>query len=661
MTYWQSKHEPRYSAIKNAWSGNDPRKASSDSQSFWYYPGSDGEHGGYKYFAGGSGKDEKGSLYDICRELDIEITGKSDNGAEKDNFGLSRVPPDISQSPQKRPNLPEMPRKAVSQPKPSKRAFAGLSAYAAAKGIPVYVYEDWGITEGEFGGEKAMFMPHEDGFVRVRTFGEKPRFQPVKKIKEIKGKNYRCLYGFDKAVTRAIENRLPLVLTNGQPSVIKAQYYALAAFAQTDGEKGLQADLLKRIIDAIHKHDLKIFIALDADEPGRDMAATAKAQFAAHGIDAPVADFGGHNGFDLDDFCSLYKAETMRHLTRLCSYRAGDLRPIVNSEMMRDDFDDFVFYEKGDSAQLAGTGGEVAPMPIPAIRQFGGNARNLLPGMMTAIVAISGGGKTSFIELVIDELMKNYAMDCMIYTPEWTDDKLHHRRIHRYGNGKVTWEQLQDHAAWINETGRGIDKQHCIGKQLTQAQRMEAKAINDRLYKWPGRLHVFQGKQFTEDILDDMKNHLSLLRRYNRRVGLAVFDYIQLMRTNEEQPARSMYETMLAEIKQFSMSYGIHCIVGVQIEKSKAQKKLLDIYDAQWVRPDYFNLIVLPNLCVKSDGQNGDEPEYNIIDIGTGREHIAARVRIGKNSGGRKGVAKMLTDFECLSWCLDKTWKTVNG
>ena len=139
-----------------------------------------------------------------------------------------------------------------------------------------------------------------------------------------------------------------------------------------------------------------------------------------------------------------------------------------------------------------------------------------------------------------------------------------------------------------------------------------------------------------------MRDRLHLLRRDGRRVPIAFFDYIQLMRAKEEQPNRTAYETMIGQLKTWSIANAIHAVVGVQIlmHTGRQTNNVLGKYDMHYCPPNAFNLIITLNILEDEMGKTNK-----------------AIVNIAKNSTGQEGRVQMTTNFRHLAW-EDKIWST---
>jgi energy-coupling factor transporter ATP-binding protein EcfA2 len=246
------------------WRCNSPLRPHADSQSF--YVKIDGpEHGTWFDHV----STESGSLYDLAQRLGIA--------------------------------LPQQPQAA----QPTKRGYTGLADYAQAHGVTEAVYVRWGWQETQRDGRLALSLPTATGLRYRFLDGAKPTFSHAAGYQA-------CWYGLAEAVTLAHMTGQPLTLCNGEPSVVAAQHWGIAACCVTSsGEKLLkqkQLDELKGVWSG------SILVALDCDAKGRSTAPKLAAQVGGLAID-----LGGSDGFDLADFGFLHQGQSVQALAQLAT------------------------------------------------------------------------------------------------------------------------------------------------------------------------------------------------------------------------------------------------------------------------------------------------------------------------------------------------------
>ncbi len=231
----------------------------------------DPEHGAYYDHVTG----ESGSLYELAERLGIEV------------------------------NQPNNQKNPASE---TKRSYKGLAEYSAAHGVDKSVFKDAGWEEWKSEGRLALRFPTPTGN-RLRFLdGEKPTFKSPPGYKS-------CIYKQEEAIVIAKQTNQPLIICNGEPSVIPAQNYGIPAICITGGEgQNIREDLLLGLQNA---YSGKIIITPDCDGTGRKMGQSFKQQLTDVGFDVTVLDLNGGTGFDLGDFCTLNREGSSEALTDL--------------------------------------------------------------------------------------------------------------------------------------------------------------------------------------------------------------------------------------------------------------------------------------------------------------------------------------------------------
>lgn len=192
------------------------------------------------------------------------------------------------------------PSHGAAAPSTTKRGYRDLADYAAAHGVSASAYVAWGWSETTRDGRPALTFPTQTGPRWRFLDGAKPTFTSPAGYTP-------CWYGLTEAVILAQASGQPLVLCNGEPSVVAAQHHGVAACAITNsGERELPATLLAEL-RAVWAGE--IIIALDCDTKGRTAAPKLAAQ-----LGATIADLGGSQGFDLSDFCMLHGTQSIAAL-----------------------------------------------------------------------------------------------------------------------------------------------------------------------------------------------------------------------------------------------------------------------------------------------------------------------------------------------------------
>lgn len=234
---------------------NSPLRPGSNSHAFTLTIEGD-EHGAWKDHV----SDESGSLYELARRLNIE-TGRASVAS-------------------------------------TKRAYQGIDDYAAAHGIDRRALMLAGWRECTYKNRTALEF-RTDG-------GTRWRFLDDQKPTYISQKGYRaCWYGLTQPIAESVDDEFPLIICNGEISVVSAQAHNIAAICVTSGEKGRVPDELIRELKQLLKGN-SIVVALDCDDTGRRAAAGMVDQLRAAGFNARAIDLKLSDGGDLADFCLLH-------------------------------------------------------------------------------------------------------------------------------------------------------------------------------------------------------------------------------------------------------------------------------------------------------------------------------------------------------------------
>lgn len=254
------------------WRCNSPLRPGANSHSFTLRIDADGEHGAYSDKAGG----DSGSLYDLAERLHIPI---------ESTYTARTAIPD------------------------SNRLYKTLEDYAAFKGVPVEAFQKAGWSEPITYDKRPAFKFPTGGGDRYRfADGGKPKFKSQTGYKA-------CWYGLKIAAQIARQNNMPLILCNGEPSVIVAMHYKVPACAITGGEQPtIPAPLLDELKSLWQG---SIIIALDCDAAGRKSAAGKASILKAAGFVVKVIDLGLGDKGDLADICKLHGENTLSHLLKL--------------------------------------------------------------------------------------------------------------------------------------------------------------------------------------------------------------------------------------------------------------------------------------------------------------------------------------------------------
>lgn len=244
---------------------NSPLRPGSNSHGFCVVIHPDGEHGAYHDKVTG----EAGSLYTLAETLGI---------------GIER-----------------------QQAADTKRTYTGLVDYADAHGVPAEAYIKAGWAEVEHHcntlekDRPALSIPTVNGTRYRYLDGEKPTYNSPFGYKD-------CWYGLQRAIVMARDKSQAIVLCNGSPSVVAAQYWGVPAAALAQGNEKIPVELLNELTRSWQGD---IIIAMDCDKQGRKATENYVGQLPK----AQIVDLGLTAGGDLADFCHLYGEDSYEKLS----------------------------------------------------------------------------------------------------------------------------------------------------------------------------------------------------------------------------------------------------------------------------------------------------------------------------------------------------------
>lgn len=244
---------------------NSPFRAGSNSHGFTLIIHADGEHGAWYDHVSG----EQGSLYDLAKRLGLDIT------------------------------------RTEYQVKPSKRAYAGIEDYAAAHGVSVEFLRRAGWSETTFAGKLALKFKTKTGLRwRLLQGKEEDLKSPYRNEP---GRFKPCWYGLTEFIAKFVSDDIPLVICNGEISVVAAQENVIPAVCVAGGEKEIPDPLIDELKAFFSQKLPDVLIAADCDSTGRRVARTNQEKLIAAGFPSvKVIDLGFSKGGDLADLCVLY-------------------------------------------------------------------------------------------------------------------------------------------------------------------------------------------------------------------------------------------------------------------------------------------------------------------------------------------------------------------
>lgn len=499
----------------------------------------------------------------------------------------------------------------------TRRRYRDLKDYAIEQGAEVEYFERVGWKLDQYDNRPCFSFPTATG-TRYRFIdGNKPKYKSQVGYKS-------CWYGLDRAIAMDAEM---LVLCNGEASTIVAQRYGVPAFCKTAGEQRIPDNLKDEF--ALKGFDGQIWIALDCDATGRKQSQEIAAQFQ----NAIVIDLGLGDKGDLAQFCKLYTHDSLMSLERKLPARRVPKPDIVYAHTAAIDMI--------ESIEMADDGFGLV-VPFRSLHALGGYAHIIEPGKLVIVAAPTGGGKTSWLETWADYWIRQ-GIGGVWRGDEFTRKEYHARRVQRYAGISTMQIRLHKKALWEQKHGVPLDMRH--GQPFTAHEISYIQDVSWNVAEWSGKLGYYESrgdKRYLEPTLEIMMREIELRRKAGEVVAFAIFDYLQLLKSQGKAADDNMHEHNLGLIKDWTIDVEIVTIVGSQVTKeSEAAAKRGDVqdsYNMQYIRGDKANLILHPRLLY-------------LDSIFTGE----GCVFVGKNSDGRAHVTlPVAPDLERLQW-LDKS------
>lgn len=229
--------------------------------------------------------------------------------------------------------------------------------------------------------------------------------------------------------------------------------------------------------------------------------------------------------------------------------------------------------------------------PLPALHSLGGMARVITPGKLIGIVGVSGGGKTSLLETMVDSWL-DYGVSSLVWSPEWDADEFIARSAQRYGG--VSTDELNLHEIFVHELQNG--QPHKVGIELTTRQLEQSAMAIRKLRQWETEVGYLDCPFLTVGHLQASIE--TTLKALTFKPRVLVIDYVQLFYALETNADMTMYN-LLMRIKAVCKAYKLVGVIASQVTKDstrgQADGQLLDAMAAQYVRDDAFNLFITVN------------------------------------------------------------------
>lgn len=279
-----------------------------------------------------------------------------------------------------------------------------------------------------------------------------------------------------------------------------------------------------------------------------------------------------------------------------------------------------------------------APFPFTLLHPFGGFCEILKPRKMVGVIGLSGGGKTSFLESLIDILRQAGEFHTLWWGKEWSWQEMADRAVQRQGG--LTMTQIARYEMYLSEMNtKGIAK---YGKSLPQEAIEQSKQFARDIQAWKGKAFYIDKSTDLQTTLEQAQVFFDAKKAEGIRLRCTVWDYASLF---DVKGARGDNETIgrgLQMVKDFGEANDLFTFVASQPRKDDAARvkdgdKVLTAEDALYLNDHKFNLLITLN------------PTY--ID---GMMQSWGVINVVKNSGGGTGKVAVQMDLKRLRWLDEK-------
>jgi hypothetical protein len=298
------------------------------------------------------------------------------------------------------------------------------------------------------------------------------------------------------------------------------------------------------------------------------------------------------------------------------------------------------------------------PNPIKKINYLGGNAKIIARPSMVGIVGSSGGFKTSFLNSVVVELLKN-GFNGIIYSPEWSSLVQVQRLVQYEGGAKMTQFNLQDrfhYEKYLIESGEmSTNSPHQFGQDLSDFDKARTMMALDEIKSYDGKLYF--APSFSPDVVNILAQFRTIEKRMKRDgypPDFVVIDYAQMIDIPSDRRGWTIKQ-VIRKIKQETNRRGWVTFVSSQSTKEATRAmregKMLDSTAALDMRDDEFNLYLTLSPVDESTLRN-------VYDKLTGqtvqRRCLEVLLGVVKNSQGKsekseERAPRLLFDLDRLA------------
>jgi len=275
------------------------------------------------------------------------------------------------------------------------------------------------------------------------------------------------------------------------------------------------------------------------------------------------------------------------------------------------------------------------PFPFSAFHHLGGVFEVGSVGDSYGFLGLSGMGKTSFLEAIIDTA-RQYGFNCLLLSPEIPWWKLADRQVQRWGGATVTQSLLDDLA--FQEERQPLNGGRHFGRHLTEDQLDQGLRQLDWAGRWPGKLWALDyfGADAIQFLAATYKAIHFLRTVMQQRIQYLVIDYLQLLTPPPSWRGKMTLEDIMLRIRALAHNMGCIPIATSQVRKTDASiamtGKSIGQDAGMNLRPFQFKGFgtMRPGLEVMPNGKKGkaDYVVFNITKNSEGRTSKSIEVQV---------------------------------
>lgn len=275
-----------------------------------------------------------------------------------------------------------------------------------------------------------------------------------------------------------------------------------------------------------------------------------------------------------------------------------------------------------------------APFPFTILHSLGGFCEILKPRKMVGVIGLSGGGKTSFLESMMDILRQAGEFHTLWWGKEWSWQEMADRAVQRMGG--LTMTQIARYEMYMSETANGGQSKY--GKKPLQEAIEQSKQYARDIQAWKGKAFYIDKSTDLQTTLEQAQVELDRRKQEGMRIRVAVWDYASLFDVRGARGEGEAISRGLALVKDFGEANDLFTFVASQPRKDDASRvkdgdKVLTAEDAMYMNDHKFNLLMTLNPTYVDNTMQ----DWGVINV-------------VKNSGGGLGKVAVQMDLRRLRW-----------